>query len=271
MRQYGSGKRHSKNVLNVQAQAAHATGILPGETVLENSNELIYYLPETSPTTLCMGVQMNRQMKLVFGQPIAYTMSLRLVTVTINAAGKWYPAIVDSRTGLTVLRHTLKRHIRNNYWRANYRNLFPTDFVGEGEALGAVTPVELKSKPKLERGPVVITAPCTGFILAFEAQPYTPLELRANVMFLGEPVIKHVVFQGERVGHFNYVPGQESPIGKIIEAGTLLATVTSLRIPQDVIMPENGLIVRQYVSADMPVEFGQQIYMYIPLEKPLTS
>ncbi len=257
---------------NAQAPAARAQGLLR-DTASSADGVFTYYFPETPSNTYPMGLRAGQKYDLLFGNPPEYTIPLLLHEVLVWTKGFWYPAIVDEQTGFTVLRHTLKRRVARTYWLRGYRNMYVCDYVAQGDVLGSVTPIGEKTAP------VVVQAPTDGFILAFEVLPFTNVVPRANALFLAHPdEVKDIHFDGDRAGFFAYPPGQQSPVGAVVKAGAVLATVASksfLGFPQEILAPEDLLVVRQYKNPGDPVRYKMQdgtlelLFQYIPLQKPL--
>lgn len=257
-----SGRRVTRvPALSVQAPAAHVTSLLPGETYREDDDELTYYIPESGPLGMPLGFRIKRKVQLLFGLPPQYSTTVLLTPVKIKHEGTWFPAIVDTASGLMQLRHLLPKRIGKEYWKHGHRDRFVCDFVAKDDPIGSIQVGGRNG----ERIPVL--SPCDGFILAYEVEKYAPVVPRANVMFIGKtPILKPIEFEGDRPGFMHYAKGHGSPVGRIVEVGETLCEVTSLNMAQEFPMPEKGLIVRQYANPGDKIQFGQKVFTYLPLE-----
>lgn len=257
-----SGRRTAAStVLSVQAPAAQATSLIHGVTYHEADDELTYYIPESGSLGMPLGFRIKRSVQFLFGLPPKYTATVLLTPVIVEHTGVWFPALVNSETGLMALRHLLPGRIAKEYWTHGHRDRFICDFVAKGDPTGSIQIGGRHGKR------IPVYAPCDGFIMAYEVEKYAPVVPNANVMFLGQlQGLKHVTFEGERAGTFSYSPKSGSPVGRIVEAGTVLCEVMSMGFSQEVAMPETGLILRQFVQPGDVVDYTRNLFLYLPLE-----
>ena len=249
-----NGRRHVRNL-----QAPAARGVPGGtENLLRIDDRLIYYFPENS-LAFPEGLQLPEYATWVYGNPPEVELPLRIVPVMVTAAGGWYPAVVRESTGLTHSRWSVPRA----YWKHGYRNLFIGDFVMVGDILGTVT------VPEIVKHHVVVRAPCSGFILQFGAYPFTPVVQGASVMLIGAVAeIAMLPYPGDLAGFFRSNPGgRKDYVGMTVERDASLATVHilygSFQIP--ITAPMRMHIVRQFVTDGDAVQYGEQLFAYIPL------
>lgn len=259
-RSSGNVRRH---VQNLQAPAVRGVRSGNAETLKHYRDSVVYYFPENS-LVLPEGILIPEKAAWIFGDPPEIELPLKVTPVTIDAAGSWYPAVIKSSTGLTQVRPSVKRQ----YWKHGYRNLFIGDFVLAGDVLGTVT------VPGLVRRHVIVNSPCNGFILQFGAYPFTPVAPNASVMLIGElSTVEPFVYPHDLAGFFTCRPeGTESLVGDIVEPDTLIGNTSLLfgSIQEPIHSTVRMRIVRQYVKNGDAVQYGQKLFDFIPLEKPLT-
>ncbi len=251
------------HVQNLQAPAVRGSHAAHNDTLKRIGESIVYYFPENS-SDLPEGLQIPERAVWIFGDPPTIQLPLQVTPVSVDAIGSWYPAVIKCSTGLTQVRPTMVRQ----YWKHGYRNLFIGDFVMKGDVLGAVT------VPGLTKRQVIVRAPCDGFILQFGAYAYTPVALHACVMLIGDPLtIEHFDYPHDLAGYFTCRPEKNGNlVGTTLEPDELIGNASLLfgTIQEPIHAPARMRIVRQYIKDGDAVQYGQKLFDYIPLDKPLT-
>ncbi len=229
------------------------------QTVFVENGQLTYYFPENDPQ-YPEGLQFPATANWIVGQPPLLTIPVDITPVTVPGGGTWLPAIVENATGLAHARHLVPHR---KYWNRGYRNVFVGDFVAAGDPVGSI-----RSRTGLHRA-TVVTAPTSGFILQFGAQPYTELASLACAMLLGTPHdMRELTYQGDYAGFFR--PAEEHAktfVGSVVEPGTHLGSVWLLMgsIEERVTAPVRCRIVRQHIPYNASVQYQQTLFTYIPI------
>jgi biotin carboxyl carrier protein len=247
---------------NIPPPSLISTKSLPGETLVPENAELIYYLPEPADPNMPKGLIFPNSVKIVMGNPEIpeLTEILPITPVLVPCAGIWLPAKVGPHN-LTV--NTITKKVPRKIY-ASLRNLFIFDYVEKDDLLGFVQPAQKKANP------VPILAPISGYILQFGALKETPVAAKAIVMLLAQ--VNSLFIRSEYVGTF-YGSENGQPLfqlGRKISAGTVIGKLFYLKIGHEIIAPCDLLLLRCYaVSEDLesgvPVEFHQNIFSYRPL------
>lgn len=255
--------------LNIPPPALRSNGVLlsPEQVLVTQPDELIYYLPENANTSGAKGIAFPPKVKLVYGSPPIpeLTEILPVVPVLVSASGIWLPTKAGPQN-ITV--DILNKKSWGKYSHL-LRNLFILDYVEEGDLLGYIQPTEKKSKP------VPVFAPVSGYILQFGALKETAVANGASVMLLAK--VKSEIIKSAHVGTV-YVYENDQPLfhlGQMIKAKTKIGNLIHLRnILDEIIAPCDLVLLRCFVHSDQPelgtpVEFGQKLFSYRALEKPL--
>ncbi len=255
----GSDVRRRPRGYALQAPAVRGQGTLQ-ETVRVEDGILTYYFPENDPANP-EGIQFPAAATWILGNPPNTAVPIEVTPVVVPRSGRWYPAIIDTRTGVA---HPRSHSRWRKYWAHGYRNLFIGDFVAAGDPIGTVqSATGLHSEH-------VVPAPTSGFILQFGVLPFTPVAANAIVMLLGAPQdMRELAYHGDYAGFLKAPEGDVTTyVGRVVEAGTVLGVVSFLMgsIKEPIVAPVRLRIVRQHIHYGDAVQYKQTLFTYIPIE-----